>query len=193
MNPLYEAAIELQAFAEARGWKFCFIGGLALIRWGEERTTRDVDGTLLTGFENDESFARSLLQHFQPRIPDALAFALSRRVLLLRTAKGVSADIALAGLPYEAQVIRNSSVFEFSPEARIRTCSAEDLVVLKAFASRPQDWVDIAGVIVRQGSRLKVPYILKQLRPLAEIKEAPEIVDRLKKLLASETKRKSKV
>jgi len=28
-------------------------------------------------------------------------------------------------------------------DARLRTCSAEDLIVHKAFAARPQDWVDI--------------------------------------------------
>jgi hypothetical protein len=87
-------------------------------------------------------------------------------------------------------VIANSSVFEFAPGACIRTCSAEDLVVLKAFASRPQDWVDIDGIIARQGPKLKTAYILKQLKPLADVKEAPEIVDRVKKLLAAEKKRK---
>jgi hypothetical protein len=190
MNPLYEAAMELQSFLEARKWKFCFIGGLALIRWGEERTTRDVDATLMTGFEKDESFARSLLERFQGRQPDALEFALSRRVLLLKSGNGVGMDIALAGLPYEERVIANSSVFEFAPGACIRTCSAEDLVVLKAFASRPQDWVDIEGIIARQGPKLKTAYILKQLKPLADVKEAPEILDRVKKLLAAEKKRK---
>lgn len=39
MNPLFQAGLELQVFFEAKGWPFCFIGGLAVIRWGEMRMT----------------------------------------------------------------------------------------------------------------------------------------------------------
>ena len=41
MNPLYAAAAEVQEFLQERGWPFCFIGGLALARWGQPRTTQD--------------------------------------------------------------------------------------------------------------------------------------------------------
>ena len=52
--------------------------------------------------------------------------------------------------------------------------------MLKAFAGRGQDWVDVERTIVRQTGRLDWDYIYEQLRPLAELKEAPEIVDQLK-------------
>jgi predicted nucleotidyltransferase len=61
----------------------------------------------------------------------------------------------------------------------LRTCSAEDLIVLKAFAGRGQDWADIERVIVRQSGKLDWNYIYEQLRPLAQLKDAPEIVDQL--------------
>ncbi len=50
MNEVIRAAAELQAVCESQSWRFCFIGGLALQRWGEPRETVDVDLTLLTGF-----------------------------------------------------------------------------------------------------------------------------------------------
>jgi hypothetical protein len=53
------------------------------------------------------------------------------------------------------------------------------LIVLKAFAGRGQDWADIERVIVRQTGKLDWHYIHEQLRPLAELKEAPEILDQL--------------
>ena len=56
MIELVEAATELQAFCEERGWSFCFIGGLALQHWGEPRLTLDVDATLLTGFGREAVF-----------------------------------------------------------------------------------------------------------------------------------------
>jgi hypothetical protein len=34
---LFQVALELQAFLWSREWRFCFIGGLALQRWGEPR------------------------------------------------------------------------------------------------------------------------------------------------------------
>jgi hypothetical protein len=33
---LIRAAFDLQAVCEAEGWRFCFIGGLAVQRWDEE-------------------------------------------------------------------------------------------------------------------------------------------------------------
>ena len=47
MNELIRVAADVQGFCESRRWRFCFIGGLALQRWGEPRETVDVDLTLL--------------------------------------------------------------------------------------------------------------------------------------------------
>lgn len=63
----------------------------------------------------------------------------------------------------------------------MRTCSAEDLVVLKAFAERGQDWVDVERIIVRQTGKLDWNYIGEQLRPLAELKGKPDILDQLER------------
>ena len=67
----------------ARGWRSCIIGALAVQRWGEPRLTRDVDVSLLTGFGTEAAFIDRLLATFAPRRPDARAFALEYRVLLL--------------------------------------------------------------------------------------------------------------
>ena len=75
MGTVLEAAFEVQSFLVQAGERFCFIGALALQRWGEPRATRDVDLTLLCPFGG----------------------------------------------------------------GALRICSAEDLVVLKAFAARPRD------------------------------------------------------
>jgi hypothetical protein len=52
---------------------------------------------------------------------------------------------------------------------------------MKAFASRPRDWIDVEGIIVRQTGKLDWTYIDQELRPLAELKEAPEILGELEK------------
>jgi hypothetical protein len=171
----------LQAVCQAQGWRFCFIGGLAVLRWGEPRETVDADLTLLTGFDHEQEFIDELLKHFEGRIPDADAFALDRRVLLLRSRTGVGLDVALGALPFEERVVERSSSFDYPPKVSLRTCSAEDLVVMKAFAGRGQDWVDVERIIVRQTGKLDWNYIREQLRPLAELKEVPEIVAELER------------
>ena len=181
MTEVIRAAGELQALCEAEGWRFCLIGGLALQRWGEPRETVDVDLTLLTGFGGEERFIRRLLQQFEARIPDAAEFALTRRVLLLRSRSGVGLDIALAALPFEESVVARSSMFNFPSDVLLRTCSVEDLVVLKAFAARTKDWLDVEGIITRQTGKLDWPYIRRHLGPLAEIKGHPEILVELEK------------
>lgn len=75
MIEVIQAAFDLQSICEARAWRFCFIGGLAVQRWGEPRETVDVDLTLLTGFGGEEEFIDILLQEFQGRIPNAAQFA----------------------------------------------------------------------------------------------------------------------
>ncbi len=179
MNEVIRAAAELQAVCESQLWRFCLIGGLAVIRWGEPRETVDADLSLFTGFGNEAPFIRTLLERFEARIPDAAAFAERHRVLLLRSSTGVGLDVALAGLPFEELLVRRSTIFRYPPDIGLRTCSAEDLVVLKAFASRGQDWVDIERIIVRQSGRLDWDYINTQLAPLAELKESPEILEQL--------------
>jgi hypothetical protein len=181
MNEVIRAAVLLQDLCLAEGWRFCFIGGLAVQRWGEPRETVDVDLTVLTGFGGEDPVIETLLARFEPRIADAAAFARSRRVVLARAASGVGIDVSLGGLPFEERVVERSSLFTFPPQNPLRTCSAEDLVVLKAFAARPKDWIDIDGVIVRQAGLIDWPRVRAELAPLVELKDAPEILDELER------------
>jgi hypothetical protein len=181
MKDLFEVARAVQAFLDSRGWRSCVIGGLAVQRWGEPRLTRDVDVTLLTGLGGEEPYVDELLKHFASRISQARDFALTRRVMLLSSEDGTDIDLALGGLPFEERAVGRASEFEFFPGLTLRTCSAEDLTVMKAFAGREQDWVDVKGIITRQG-QIDWALIYSELEPLCELKEAPNLVARLKQL-----------
>lgn len=182
MIDLFEAAKEVQAFCDRQGWSSCLIGGIAVQRWGEPRVTRDVDITLLAGFGREASFVDALLSRYAARIENARNFALRHRVLLLATTSGVGIDVSLGALPFEECVVSRATAFSFGPGLDLRTCSAEDLIVLKLFASRPLDIRDAEGVIIRHKDQLDWPYIEDQLRPLAEIKEQSEIFQTLARL-----------
>jgi hypothetical protein len=171
VNPLFAAALDIERFCSGRGWQCCIIGGLAVQRWGEPRQTRDVDLTVLSGLGSEALYVDPLLARYAPRIPNAREFALAHRVVLVQTDSGIPLDISLAALPFESRVISRASLFAADAEYSVTTCSAEDLVVLKAFAGRPQDWLDIEGILARQGAALDRALIVRELRPLLELKE----------------------
>lgn len=181
MSKLYDAALEVQTFCQQQGWRVCIIGGLAVIRWGEHRTTKDVDFSLLCDLGDEDSRIQPLLQKFASRIPDAGEFAHINRVVLLTASNGTPIDIGLAAFPFEEEIIACATPFRFTPSVTLTTCSAEDLIVLKAIAGRPQDWVDIEGVLVKQPS-LDFSALESKLESIAEFTPGDDLISRVREL-----------
>jgi hypothetical protein len=182
MKSLFLVAVDLEAFLIEQSWRYCFIGGIALQRWGQPRLTNDIDLTILAGFGKEAVYVDALLGRYQPRISDARGFALKHRVLLLQSRDGIPIDVALGGIAFEEKVVSRATRYEFLPGVSLLTCSAEDLIVLKAFANRPRDWGDVETIVARQRAALDWKYVFQQLEPLCQVKEAPAIVDRLRHL-----------
>ncbi len=137
---------------------------------------------MLTGFGDEHRIIDPLLDRYAVRIPDARQYALRYRVLLLAAPGGIGMDVLLGALPYEERLIDRSTPFIVAPDIELRTCSAEDLIVLKLFAGRALDIRDAEGVALRNGNRLDWSYVEEQLRPIAEVKEDPEILNELARL-----------
>ena len=89
-------------------------------------------------------------------------------------------------LPFEAAMVRRAKPMEFAPGLVLPCCTAEDLFIMKAFAARPRDWTDAESIVARQAS-LDKRYILRSLKPLCELKETPELLERAKRLLGKPT------
>ncbi len=185
------AAEEVQAFCLKQGWRFCFIGGVALQRWGEPRLTQDADLTLLTGFGAEESFADALLSRFVGRRADAREFALRNRVLLIQTGAGVAVDVAFGGVPFEERSVQRASPWEWATDHVLTICSAEDLVIHKVFAGRDRDWGDVGSVLTRQSLKLDLRLVWQELKPLLELKGQPEAIAKLNDLIATVNRRLS--
>lgn len=186
MNPLFVAAVAVQDLCRERDWGFCFIGGLAVLRWGEPRLTRDIDLTVLAGFGAEEPVVNGLFDRFEARIDDARQFALHNRVALLRAVNGVPIDVALGALDFEQRAVERASLWDVK-EAQLLTCCAEDLIVHKAFAGRDRDWLDVEGIVIRQGEYLDSGLVLRELAPLAALKD-DDTIDRLQALFGIRNK-----
>ena len=183
MRDLMRAAAKVQTVLDAQRWRYCFIGGVAVQKWGQARVTQDIDLTIFTGIGNELPVIDRLLKAFVPRIPDAREFALQNRIVLLRTKSGIELDVSCGAFPFEESVISRARKVQVRADTRLRLCTAEDLIVYKAFAGRALDWADVEGVIAKQPrGKLDWRYIYAQLGPLAELKEDPQIVPKLKEL-----------
>jgi hypothetical protein len=174
--PLASAAATVLSVLDSARIPACLIGGLVIPRWGQPRATTDADFSVLAPYGDEAPVIDLLLANFKERRPHARVFALAHRVLLLVSADGVGIDIALAAFPFETDAIEKASPWEISPGVVVRTCSAEHLVVYKLVAARPQDLVDMAGIVRRQGDRLNVEFIRRWGREFAELKEDPDLL-----------------
>jgi hypothetical protein len=183
MNPLLEAAYEVAGVCRERSLRYCFIGGFAVLRWGEPRLTRDVDLTVIAGFGAEEPVVDALLDGLAARVEQARAFALRHRTLLLQASNGIPVDVALGALPFEERAAERATPWQITPSVQLVTCSAEDLVVHKVFAGRDRDWLDVEGIVARQGNGLDRGLIDGELGPLLELKEAAADLDRLHAIL----------
>jgi predicted nucleotidyltransferase len=183
MDTPIRTAAKVQRVLDRQRWKYCFIGGVAVQKWGQPRFTQDVDLTIFTGFGREEAVIDALLALFAPRIRGARSFAIENRVLLLRTADGIDLDVSCGAFPFEESAISRARKVQVIPGVRLRLCTAEDLIVYKAFAGRALDWADVESIIAKQSrGKLDWRHIHTQLKPLAELKEDPQIVPKLKEL-----------
>jgi len=71
LSELIAAAARLRSQWDLLGIRYCFIGGLAVQRWGQPRQTDDVDATVWTEFGNERPVIDRLLQGLVGRIEHA--------------------------------------------------------------------------------------------------------------------------
>jgi hypothetical protein len=181
VNLQFETAWRLHQFLSQRGIPCVIIGGIAVQRWGQPRFTRDVDLTILLPAGQEEPALREILRAFPGRVDDALQFAIVHRVLPVRVPGGSEADITL-GLPgYEEGVVARGVDYDLGDGRVVRLCSAEDLIIHKAVAGRPQDLVDVEGIVVRQRDRLDLTYLRGWLGEFSALLDDPEVAQRFER------------
>lgn len=59
------------------------------------------------------------------------------------------------------------------------------LVVYKVFAGRPQDWLDVEGIVVRRRHEIDWTHVRQELDQLLQLKEDSESLPRLEALLTT--------
>lgn len=182
----FRLALGIQRELGRAGLKFCFIGGLALQRWGEVRYTEDIDLTVLCPLGSEESTVETLTDILGTRSDEPLRLATIARMFVGTTPDGTEVDVSLGFMPYEQRMIERAVDVDFGIEESLRCCSPEDLVITKTVAGRGQDWVDLARIAQRSGRDMNWDLVFEELGTLLEWAEQPEHADRLRDILSEE-------
>jgi hypothetical protein len=160
------------------------IGGLAAILHGVPRATRDVDATVLGGKAGLSEILAGLGRFgITPRISDAIEFARQHQVLLLRHGpSGVDIDVTIAWLPFEVEAIHAAQIRTVD-DVPVPVVRAEDLIIYKAVAWRPQDRQDVERLLASYGQSVDLDRIRKVVSEFADALDQPERVLELDQLL----------
>ena len=169
------ALAALASALQELGCPAMLIGGLAVIARGIPRQTIDIDAVVQGEGLDVETLLRVLGRSgFAPRIPDAIAFAHQRQVLLMRhSPSGVPLDLSLGWLPFERDAMSRATPIDLAG-VMLPVATAEDLVVFKAVAWRDRDKGDIERLVVRHGDTFDFARIRTTLTQFYEALDEPE-------------------
>ena len=182
MIPLFQAAWEIHQFLTGHKIPYAIIGGFAVQHWGIPRLTVDVDLEVRAPLaEGSAELVRLVLSQFPSRVPDPFVRARRDRVILISASNGRGIDISFGVPDYEEEFLRRAVDYKLERGKVVHICSAEDLVIHKCVAGRPQDLHDVDGILIRQREKLDLTYIRKWLGILSELAVKPEIVDRFER------------
>ena len=179
-----DAVRALRDALDELGAPWVIIGGVAVIARGVPRLTVDVDATLVGAQVSLEQAIDIFGRHdIVARIPSAIGFARDRHVLLLRhDPSGVPLDVSLAWLPFEEHAIHHGDEVDFAG-VTIRVARAEDLVIYKVVAGRPQDIDDVEKLLLLYGPTLDLVRVRAVLTEFAEALDDPARLTTLEHLL----------
>ncbi len=182
---LLEDALDalVRALADS-GAPWMVIGGIAIIARGVRRMTTDIDAAVKGDAIRPEKLMESLAKHsIVPRIAEALKFAETNLVLLLRhESTGVDLDVSFAWSSFEHEALAASTLTQFG-NVRAPMCTPDDLIVFKAIAGRPKD-IEDAEALLTLYPDIDVTRVRMRVEELSALAEAPEMLEAFDHLLA---------
>lgn len=149
MDPrLWPTLADAVSMLESRSIACALIGGLAVSLRGQPRMTVDVDMVIAADLDVAASLVRDLDDTpFMPLFPEVEDVVNTAFILPLRhRATGIRLDLALGMSGFERDAIGRATKVIVGA-GQVPVVVVEDLLVMKALAGRPQDDIDIRGLI----------------------------------------------
>ena len=167
------------------GIQYMVIGGQAVMIHGRLRVTEDIDVTLgLDSAEAGRVLEIARAAGLRPLVEDPCQFALRTSVLPMQAIEGgVRVDFVFSFTPYERQAIERS-VAQEEDGYPVRFATAEDLIIHKLFAGRPQDIQDVRGILARKQGKIDKQYSRQWIGQFSQIEGKAHLKKQLEDLLA---------
>jgi hypothetical protein len=181
--PFFEVVADLARWVEAIGARAAIIGGVAVALRGRPRATRDVDAlAILPEGRWPEALQAASQLGFEPRVAEPLLFAHRSRMLLLRhVTTAVDVDVILGKLAFEEKAADRATPMTLGATT-LDVVTAEDLIIMKAVARRPQDLRDIEGLLDAHPDA-DIGFVRLWVREFASALSMPEMYQDLDRLI----------
>ncbi len=185
VNDSLLAALEaLMSALRSAGVPAVVVGGVAVSLLARPRFTRDID----TLVDLDEARWPALLEALRelkivPRVDDPTEFARRARVLLMRHEPSqIDVDVIVGGLSFERAAVASGEWRTLGSFA-VRLPRIEDLMIMKAFAQRPQDLLDLEALLETH-PEANLSVVRQWVREFSVAATMPTMFDELNRLIA---------
>ncbi len=182
MTKYEKALFNLDHFFDEKSIEYAIIGGIAVIIYGYQRTTRDIDATILCQLENLESVHELIRERFNPAFQDTLEYFKRNFILPVDEPEtNLRIDLAAGLTEFDKNVISRRTRKSFG-EVEVSVCTLEDLIIYKLFAGRHGDLDDVELLLERNIAAVDKKYLLHTAEKFREL-EREDILENLNKLL----------
>lgn len=173
--------MRLDEFCNEASVKYAVIGGVAVITYDYQRTTKDIDITVLCNLEEIKTIHDKFIQAYLPVQDDSLNF-FSRNFLLPVKDKitDIKIDVAAGLTIFDDTIIKRRKRTKLG-KAEFYICSLEDLIIYKLFASRHLDLGDVEMLLEKNKNSIDKNYLLETAEKFKELKRE-DIIKNLNKL-----------
>jgi len=157
-------------------------GAQAAIFYGVARATADVDVTVEPGGRTTRELADALVDAgFSLRFPDE-DFVARTRVLPVKHASGMPADVVLGDSPIEALFFDRVERHRIDG-ANVPVAAVEDIVVMKVLAGREKDRSDIVPMLRSRRAKVDLDQIRSTLGLLEQTLDQSDLLPEFERLL----------
>ncbi len=165
---------------EELGIEYVIVGGVAVVSWGNLRTTRDVDVVILIREGDAGRFAQTLVKHdFDVNEEDVIK-SLEEKTHLTVFDKLSDFHVDVKGVygKEDERVLERRREVQVG-ERRVYLASPEEIIAMKLVYGSEQDLKDAESVYLRQKDRLDIPYLRELCKELGVLLDFEKLVEEL--------------
>ena len=183
MNDFEKTLARLDKFCNECSIKYAVIGGVAVIKYGYERTTKDIYITVLCELDEIKEIHNQFSKEYILFYEDLLYFFEKNFVFPVKDkVTKVKVDVA-AGLTIFDDTIIQRRIRTKLGEVEFYICTLEDLIVYKLFANQYQDLADAQILLDKNKDLIERNYLLKTIEKFREL-DREDMIETLNKFLS---------